>query len=79
MLLFQANKESVNIVAGICDVVSINWGQSGPLLQGLLMSNHTHHVYTHCTHQLYPIRSTPTGSSHDLLEEESQQGTRLLQ
>ena len=49
-----------------------------PLLQGLLMSSHTHHVYTHCTHRLYPIRSTPTGSSHDLLEEEPQQGDSLV-
>ena len=49
-----------------------------PLLQGLLLSSHTHHVYTHCTHRLYPMKTTPTGSSHDLLEEEPQQGDSLV-
>ena len=49
-----------------------------PLLQGLLLSSHSHHVYTHCTHRLYPMKTTPTGSSHDLLEEEPQQGDSLV-
>ena len=48
------------------------------LLQGLVMSSPTHHVYTHCTHRVYPIKSTPTGSSHDLLEEEPQQGDSVV-
>ena len=52
--------------------------RDSPLLQGLMMSSHTHHVYTHCTHRLYPIKSTPTGSSHDLLEQEPQQGDSLV-
>ena len=52
--------------------------RDSPLLQGLVMSSHTHHVYTHCTHRVYPIKSTPTGSSHDLLEEEPQQGDSII-
>ena len=52
--------------------------RDSPLLQGLVMSSHTHHVYIHCTHRVYPIKSTPTGSSHDLLEEEPQQGDSVV-
>ena len=59
-------------------VMSLPSIRDSPLLQGLLISSHTHHVYTHCTHRLYPVNSTPTGSSHDLLEEEPQQGDSLV-
>jgi len=51
--------------------------RDSPLLQGLLISNPTHCVYTHCTHRLYPVKTTPINSSHDL-EEEAQRGDSLV-
>ena len=59
-------------------VMSLPSIRDSPLLQGLLITSHTHHVYTHCTHYLYPMQTTPTGSSHDLLEEEPQQGDSVV-
>lgn len=39
--------------------------RESPLLQGLVISSHTHHTYTHCTHRLYPMRTMPTYDSDE--------------
>ena len=49
--------------------------RDSPLLQGLVISGHTHHTYTHCTHRLYPMRTTPT---YDSCEDEPREGDHLV-
>lgn len=59
-------------------VMSLPSIRDSPLLQEFLITSHAHHVYTHCIHYLYPMKTTPTGSLYDLLEEEPQQGDSLV-
>jgi len=47
--------------------------RDSPLLQGLVISSHTHHTYTQCTHRLYPMRTTPI-----YCEDEPREGDHLV-
>jgi len=47
--------------------------RDSPFLQGLVISSNTHHTYTHCTHRLYPMRTTPIYN-----EDEPREGENLV-